>query len=375
MKIAINCSICQPKGGGITEYIVNLTREFERIDHENEYVLYVLQDLYDFCLTKLPSRYRIKKIPYNNTLSQKIKRSLFSQRFWYKEEEIEKFDIFHSPFFYAPKMKRAKVLITVHDLRLYRFPRTYGLLRYLYLRHSVKETIRRADKIISISQFTKDEIIETCHINPEKVQVIHEAINRAAFSVDAIKDYKLPDEYQYLADTRILFTLGHVEPRKNYKRLIEAFRLLKKQEKNKDVKLVIAGKPILDVESVMKMIEETKDVIYLNFIPRELLLWLYKNAALFVFPSYYEGFGFPPLEAASLGTVSAVSNVSSIPEVCGDCAFYYNPYDVDEMYRIIDSALNDFQSVDKKRKLLEEQLSKFSWKKNAEETLRVYNTI
>ena len=375
MKIAINCSICQPKGGGITEYIVNLTRELERLDHENEYVLYVLQDLYDFCFTKLPSRFRIKKIPYNNTLGQIIKRSLFSQRFWYKEEDIEKFDIFHSPFFYAPKMKRAKVLITVHDLRLYRFPQTYGLLRYLYLRHSVKETIRRADKIISISQFTKDEIIETCHINPEKVQVIHEAINRAAFSVDAIKDYKLPDEYKYLADTRILFSLGHVEPRKNYKRLIEAFRLLKKQEVNKDVKLIIAGKPILDAESVMKMIEETEDVIYLNFIPRELLLWLYKNATLFVFPSYYEGFGFPPLEAASLGTVSAVSNVSSIPEVCGDCAFYYNPYDVDEMYRIIDSALKDFQSVDKKRKLLEEQLSKFSWKKNAKETLRVYNTL
>lgn len=375
MKIAINCSICQPKGGGITEYIVNLTRELERLDHENEYVLYVLQDLYNFCLTKLPSRFRIKKIPYNNTLGQKIKRSLFSQRFWYKEEEIENFDIFHSPFFYAPKMKRAKVLITVHDLRLYRFPRTYGLLRYLYLYHSVKETIQRADKIISISQFTKDEIIDTCHINPEKVQVIHEAINRTAFSFDAIKDYKLPDEYKYLENTRFLFSLGHVEPRKNYIRLIEAFRLLKKQQKNRDVKIVIAGKPLLDAESVMKMVKETRDVIYLNFIPHELLLWLYKNAALFVFPSYYEGFGFPPLEAASLGTVSAVSNVSSIPEVCGESAFYFNPYDVDEMYKTISTALANPLSVDKKGKLLEKQLSKFSWKKNAEETLKVYKTI
>lgn len=372
MKIAINCSICQPKGGGITEYIVNLTQELERLDYENEYVLYVLQDLYDFCLTKLPSRFKIKKIPYNNTLGQKIKRSLFSQRFWYREEEIEKFDIFHSPFFYAPKMKRAKVLITVHDLRLYRFPSTYGLLRYLYLRHSVKETIRRADKIISISQFTKNEIIDTCHINPEKIIVIYEAINRSSFSVDTIRNYNLPNEYQYLADTRFLFSLGHVEPRKNYKRLIEAFRLLKKQEENKDVKLIIAGKPILDADSVMKMIENTNDVIYLNFIPRELLLWLYKNAILFVFPSYYEGFGFPPLEAASMGTLSVVSNLSSIPEVCGDCAFYFNPFDIDEMYRVINTALNDVQSINRKASLLEKQLSKFSWKKNAEETLRVY---
>lgn len=372
MKIAINCSICQPKGGGITEYIVNLTREIELLDHENEYVLYVLQDLYDFCKTKLPERFRIKKIPYNNTLTQKIKRSLFSQRFWYDEEEREAFDIFHSPFFYAPKMKRAKVIITVHDLRLYRFPRTYNLLRYLYLQHSVRETIRRADRIISISAFTKDEIVNTCHIDAQKVRIIHEAINRDFFSPSTIAGYKLPSEYSFLQNGRFLFSLGHIEPRKNYVRLIEAFKLLKLQENNEDIKLVIAGKPLLDTKKVFKLIEETKDVIYLNYIPSELLLWLYQHATLFVFPSFYEGFGFPPLEAASMGTVSAVSNVSSIPEVCGDTAFYFNPYDVEEMSNVLGNALSQPDAIKVRSERLEEQLSKFSWEKNAEETIEVY---
>lgn len=375
MKIAINCSICQPKGGGITEYIVNLTRELEKIDHENEYILYVLQDLCEFCKTKLPGRFRMKKIPYNNTLKDIIRRSLFSQSFWYEEEDVEKFDIFHSPFFYAPKFRHAKVLLTVHDLRLYRFPRTYGFLRYVYLRHSVKESISRADKIISISQFTKDEIVDTCKISPDKVTVVPEAINRESFSPSKIEDYELPQEFNYLKETRFLFSLGHIEPRKNYIRLIEAFRLLKKDGRNKNLKLVIAGKPILEAEKVLRMIEETEDAFYLNFVPFEMLLWLYKNASLFVFPSFYEGFGFPPLEAASLGTVSAVSNVSSIPEVCGDSAFYFNPFDEHEIKAKLSEALSAIDVINEKRMKLEGQLNKFSWEKNAKQTLEIYEAV
>lgn len=375
MKIAINCSICQPRGGGITEYIVNLTKNLEQLDHENEYVLYVLQDLYEFCKTKLPERFRMKKIPYNNTLKDIIKRSLFSQRFWYQEEEKERFDVFHSPFFYAPKFRYAKILVTVHDLRLYRYPETYGFLRYVYLRHSVKESIKRADKIISISQFTKDEIIDTCLIRPDKVTVIHEAINREIFSLSRIEGYELPKEYAYLKDSRFLFSLGHIEPRKNYDRLVEAFRLLKEDERNRDLKLLIAGKPILNAAKTIQKIDGTMDAYYLNFVPFEMLLWLYKNTSLFVFPSYYEGFGFPPLEAASLGTISAVSNVSSIPEVCGSTAFYFNPYDVNEIREAISKGLYDNESINSKKSMLEKQLDKFSWKQNAKETLGIYKSF
>ena len=372
MKIAINCIFCQPRGGGIKEYIVNLTNNLSAIDNKNTYILYVLEDQVDFAKLLLPAKYRIKTVPFKSDFLSVIKRSLFSQRFWYGEEVAERFDIFHSPFFYAPKFKKAKLVITVHDLRLYRFPETYGKLRYLFLQHSVKETIRRADKIISISQFTRNEIIDTCQVSPEKIVVIHEAVDRKSFSAEKIENFQLSTEYECLATDRFLFSLGHIEPRKNYKRLIEAFAMIKKDPAYSDLKLVVAGKPNVDADAVIKLIEATPDVKYLNFVPREFLLWLYKNATLFVFPSFYEGFGFPPLEAASMGTVSAVSNVSSIPEICGDCAFYYDPYNVVDIAETIKKALSDKVCYEEKHNMLEQQLQSFSWEKNARETLDVY---
>ena len=375
MKIAINCIFCQPKGGGIKEYIVNLTNHIALCDQDNTYILYVLEDQLEFAKKLLPQRFRIKVVPFKSDFLSVVKRSLFSQRFWTKEEKTERFDIFHSPFFHAPKMKKAKLILTVHDLRLYRYPQTYNPLRYMFLKRAVKDAISRADHIISISEFTKQEMVELCGVSPEKITVIYEAVNRNAFSEKQLENYVLPKEYTELGQGRILFSLGHIEPRKNYPRLIEAFKKLKEKEENQDLKLVIAGKKYVDYINTIRLMEETPDVVYLDFIPRELLLWLYKNATLFVFPSTYEGFGFPPLEAASMGTISAVSNVSSIPEVCGDCAFYFNPYDVDNMAATIEDALNNAEERQKKEKLLETQLNKTSWEQNAADTIKLYQTI
>lgn len=375
MKIAINCIFCQPKGGGIKEYIVNLTNHIALCDQDNTYILYVLEDQLEFAKKLLPQRFQIKVVPFKSDFLSVVKRSLFSQRFWTKEEKTERFDIFHSPFFHAPKMKKAKLILTVHDLRLYRYPQTYNPLRYMFLKRAVKDAISRADHIISISEFTKQEMVELCGVSPEKITVIYEAVNRNAFSEKQLENYVLPKEYTELGQGRILFSLGHIEPRKNYLRLIEAFKKLKEKEENQDLKLVIAGKKYVDYINTIRLMEETPDVVYLDFIPRELLLWLYKNATLFVFPSTYEGFGFPPLEAASMGTISAVSNVSSIPEVCGDCAFYFNPYDVDNMAATIEDALNNAEGRQKKEKLLETQLNKTSWEQNAADTIKLYQTI
>ena len=373
MKIAINCQFCVPKkGGGIKEYIVCLTNHLEKVDHQNEYVLYVMEDQLEYAKTQLPARFKLKPIPYRNNYISKVKRSLFAQSFWTKEEKEEGFDVFHSPFFHAPKMKKARLVMTVHDLRLYRYPETYPWLRYLFLKNTVKESIERVDKIIAISQFTKDEIIDTCGVSPDKVTVIHEAINRSSFNADAIKDYSLPQEYAYLKDCRFLFCLSQIEPRKNHARLIKAFSAIKAMGGFDDLHLVLAGRKLLNAKPVLKLIAETPDVVYLDFVPTEMMLWLYRNASLSVYPSYYEGFGFPPLEAASLGTVSAVGNLSSIPEVCGDCTFYFNPYDVNDMSNVIASALKDESLIQEKRMKLESQLDKFSWENNAKETIKVY---
>lgn len=373
MKIAINCQFCFAKGGGgIKEYIIQLTNHLAKVDSDNDYVLYVLEDQFEYCKTVLPARFKLKPIPYRRNLMSKIFRSLFAQRFWSKEEEEEGFDVFHSPFFHAPKMKHARLLMTVHDLRLYRYPETYSFLRYQFLKRAVKESIDRVDHIIAISQFTKDEMIATCGVSPDKVTVIHEAINRSFFSTDRIKNYDLPQEFAYLKEGRFLFCLSQIEPRKNHLRLIKAFAAMKAQGGFDDVRLVLAGIQNLDAAPVLKAIAETPDVVYLDYVPTDMMLWLSSHATLFVYPSYYEGFGFPPLEAASLGTVSAVAGVTSLPEVCGDCAFYFNPYDVDDISRVIANALKDQAAIEEKRAKLESQLSKFSWEGNARNTIKIY---
>ena len=331
-----------------------------------------MEDQFEDAKSNLPARFKVKPIPYQRNFISKVMRSLFAQRFWSKEEQEEHFDVFHSPFFHAPKMKKARVIMTVHDLRLYRYPETYPFLRYQFLKRAVKKSIDRVDQIIAISQFTKDEMVATCGVNPDKVTVIHEAINRQFFSVGKIKNYTLPQEYAYLEGCRFLFCLSQIEPRKNHTRLIEAFKALKAMGGFDDLRLVIAGRPLLYAEPVLKLIAETPAVDYLNFVPTEMMLWLYHNASLFAYPSYYEGFGFPPLEAASLGTVSAVGSASSVPEVCGDCAFYFDPYDVDDMSKVIAAALNEESLIQEKKMKLESQLNKFSWEKNASETVKVY---
>ena len=374
MNIAINCAFYQPLGGGIKEYIYNLTHNLSKLDKNNNYILYVLEDQWEYAKKGLPTNFKIKKIPFKsrNTLD-KIRRSLLEQKFWLNEEKNEKFDIFHSPFFYSPKLKRARILLTVHDLRLYRFPRTYSPLRYIFLNRKVKSSLRNADHIISISHFTKKEITDLCGVDPSKVTVIPEAINRKMFSTP--NESLVKDIPEVIKTSPFLLTVGHLEPRKNYNTLIKVFAELRKKPEHKNLQLVIVGKKGHQYQKTLKLIKNTEGVHYLNFVSHETLKWLYHNTKLFVFPSIYEGFGFPPLEAASFGSVSAVSKISSIPEVCGDAVFYFDPYNWEDIYDVIDKIVKNETLLNSKKELLEPQLNKFSWEQNASETINVYKLL
>lgn len=375
MKIALNCIFFQPRGGGIKEYIYNLVGSLAQIDQDNDYVLYVLQSDYDYARQHLPigPRMRLKKVPFGTGFREVVRRSLLSHRFWLKEEQEEGFDIFHSPFFHAPKLRRAKVIITVHDLRFYRYPSTYTLPRYLFLRHAVKSSIAHADRIITISSFTKSEIMDAYHTPGDKITVVLEAINRSDFHGDQLEGFQLPEEARELQGARFLLSVGHIEPRKNYDRLLDAFDQLKQKPEAADLKLVIVGKKGHHYQNTLERIERTPDVLYLNFVSRELLLWLYKEAALFVFPSYYEGFGFPPLEAACMGTISSVARISSMPEVCGDSVDYFDPFDTEDMCQSLHRCLYDSATIERLEQALEPNLARFSWTDNAQATKEIYS--
>ena len=374
MKVAINCAFYEPKGGGTKEYIDNLVNNLAELVTDEEIILYVLQDQLNFAQKNLPGKFKIKTIPFNSgSKLNRIKRSLFEQKFWRKEEEIEKFDIFHSPFFHSPRFKKAKILLTVHDLRLYRYPESYEFFRYQFLKRRVKESIKNASHIITVSDFTKSEVMELCRVPENKITTIHEAINYNRFSwKNNAFPPVLPKE---MKEMKFILSVGNLEPRKNFENLIEVFKKIKEKPEFKDLNLVIGGRRDHSYKQVLKLMESTEGIIYLDFLYKEELVWLYKNALLYVFPSFYEGFGFPPVEAGSLGTISAVSNVSSIPEICGDGAFYFSPDNKEEMQMVIERALTDKELALEIREKMQQRLKDFSWQKNAKETLDIYHSL
>lgn len=375
MKIAINCIFFQPRAGGIAEYIYNLVTNLSQIDDKNEYVLYVLKDWFNYACENLPPHFRIKTIPYGSSFIDVVKRSLFSQKYWSREETVERFDIFHSPFFHSPRFKKARVIITVHDMRFVRFPRTYTFPRYLYLQYAVRRSVKAADRIISVSNFTKSELVDVYRIASSKVSVIYEGVNSERFCEKVLQKLETPEFASDLNNTSFLLAVGHLEPRKNYMRLMEAFDIIKKNPKYEKLKLVIVGKKGHHYHDVIEYIKKNSDIVYLDFVSLETLVWLYKHATLFVFPSFYEGFGFPPLEAGRMGTASVVSQVSSMPEVCGDAVAYFDPYNIEDMASTISKYLDNEEARSMLLSKMDAHLKKYSWQKSVEQTLEIYNSI
>lgn len=370
MKIAINCIYFTPQGGGITEYIENLVKEITKINLDNQFIFYIIKEAADkFKEIVNEESCSVKIFPFSE--NQKYRRSLLQNSYWKREESIENFDIFHSPFFHSPKFKNAKVILTVHDLRFLSYPFSYKMMRLIYLKYVVKKSIKRADHLISISNFTKNEIVRYYDIELNKINVIHEAIDEIGFSLKN-NTLNLNILNHVIKSNQFILAVGHLEPRKNYIRLIDAYNALPKEVQIK-YKLIIVGKQNHDFNKIIESIKESMNVIYLNFVKREELIWLYANCKAHVFPSIYEGFGFPSLEAGIFGKPTVGANQSSIPEIAGDGGIYFDPFVVEDISLKILQLLNDqdlYQEISRNAIL---NTRRFSWRKNAIETMKVYN--
>ena len=310
----------------------------------------------------------------------------FSSRF-FNYPKIDKLlkgvDVFFSPhIFFSALSKNCPSAVTFHDLSFEIHPEFYSRSKnFWHFSMNPKKLAARASKIIAVSESTRDDLVNFYGIESEKIKVIYSGINQESRIknqesriLKVKKKYNLPEKY-------ILY-LGTLEPRKNIIGLIKAFEEFKKSFGNPpspllqrgNLKLVIAGSKGWLCEDIFKAAKNSpvkNDIIFTGFIEDQDKAILYRLAELFVYPSFYEGFGFPPLEAMSCGTPVITSNFSSLPEAVGDAALTVDPYNIDQLARAMKNVLED---EDLKNRLIEkgcERVGKFSWDKCAEETLGV----
>ena len=268
---------------------------------------------------------------------------------------------------------KKNMISTIHDICCWDCPKTMERYSEIYFKISHIIAVKKCKYILTISEFSEDRIVNKINYPREKIWRIYCGIdkkfynfmNSTEFMKEISEKYNLPDKY--------ILSLSTLEPRKNLRLLIEAYRELV-IEYNVETKLVLAGRKGWKVDEILDGIEESvkKRIIFTGFIDDNDLPYIYGNAYIFVFSSMYEGFGMPPLEAMSTGTLVVSSNAASMPEILGDSAIYFENQDKESLKKKIHYALNlDNVTRSKYIKSGFENVKKYSWKKEADKLLKL----
>ena len=247
---------------------------------------------------------------------------------------------------------------------------------YAYARAALWSAAHRSDRILTVSEASKRDILRFFNVPAEKVVVVYNAIDEHFWDEPAADDVARVRE-RYQLDHQFVLYVGTIKPHKNLVRLIEAFARLREQGFD-EVKLLIIGDEISKLPALRRAVHSHKlhkHVRFLGFLPDDTLKVLYRLASVFVFPSLYEGFGLPPLEAMACGTPVVTSNVSSLPEITGDAAQLVDPYDVDSIVDGMRRVLTDPALAATMRHKGMARAREFSWERSVARTLDTYRLV
>ncbi len=359
--------------GGVGRYIRNLVSNLLLIDERNKYCLFVRSEDENDIRNQI-SELKIENLKLKIIHANISWHSLLEQFRFPQIINKENLDLMHFPYFSVPIFYKKPFVVTIHDLIFHHFvsgaSSTLPLwalgFKVLAYRFVIKNAARRSKKIIAVSNFTKRDIINTLKVDKSKIEVIYEAaddVREASPKTPSINNYFL--------------YVGNVYPHKNVGLLLEAFKVL--SQKNPNLHLVFVGKEDFLYKKlknhVRKEIEKGKIIFFDNVSDKE-LTGLYRNAICLVRSSLMEGFSLPPLEALENKCLVLASDILVHREVFGDGVIYFDQFSVDDLTAKMNYVLN--LSNDEKEKLLKkgvEKANKYSWKKTAEQTLRVYNSL
>ncbi len=361
---------------GVGTYIRNVVRTLARLDRCSTYFLIGSPAKVAEC-GPLPENFQaVELLAPDNTLKGCLEFRAIVRRL--------ECDLVHIPhMFWMPRGLSCPYVLTVHDL----LEHMYGSRNYSPLRRSLhfyltRRVLRGAARVLAVSQFTKGEIQKLLAIPDGRIEVVYNAIDERFLHGHATDADRELIAQRYQVSYPFLLYAGAIRPHKNVVRIIEAFSALKnelaKERRYGDLKLIIIGDDLSSHPRLRRTVVSggvQNDVRFLGFVPIEVLRIFYDVAKIFVFPSLYEGFGLPPLEAMAHGTPVVTSNTSSLPEVVGNAALMVNPENVFEIRRALQQALLDSEVRDRMKKAGYEQAAKFSWESSVARILEIYREV
>lgn len=373
MRIAIDIRWMNEFGVGT--YTRNIVRTLIRLDRDNEYFLLGSPQKVSE-IGPLGENFHCYSVPPSETAKGYFQCQAIVKRLGC--------DLLHVPYlFWLPRNLSCPYVVTVHDLleHMYRARNGSSLRRSLHF-HLTRRVLKNAARIFAVSQFTKSEVQNLFQIDADRIEVIYNAIDSRFLTGHATDADRQMLAERYQITYPFLLYAGRISPHKNLVRIIEAFSALKaqlaKQDAFPDLKLIIIGDELSRHPDLRRTVVRggvQNDVRFLGFVPIEVLRIFYDLAKVFVFPSLYEGFGLPPLEAMAHGTPVLTSNTSSIPEVVGNAAVLVNPENIFEMMRALQRVLLDQSLRERLRQAGYEQVNKFSWDRSVAEVIAGYREV
>jgi glycosyltransferase involved in cell wall biosynthesis len=388
IRIGIDARFYGPVGKGLGRYTQEVVDNILEIDRENQYVIFLNSENYNELSTT--NRDNVEKVLVDVRWYTAKEQWIMPFLIWKK-----KLDLVHFPHFNVPGLTPTKFVVTIHDLILTKFPtpRATTLGPFLYKLKNfaykiiIRTAIKRAKKIISVSNFTKRDIVEQFNVSPDKIEVTYEGV------ADSIKDASHSFSYKsgkYSDDKDILLSynikrkfflyVGNAYPHKNLEKLLEAFNELK--HKDSGIQLVLVGKEDYFYKRLKQKAEKEgmwneerndNSVVFAGYVKDEDLKIFYKKALAYVFPSQYEGFGLPPLEAMANNCLVLSSDRASMPEILGEAAIYFDPESKQDILSKLKEVI--YLENSKAKRLKEkglEQIDKYSWQDCAARTYEIY---
>jgi glycosyltransferase involved in cell wall biosynthesis len=374
MRIAID--IRRMYEFGLATYIRNVVRTLGRIDQTNEYYLVGAAARFEQ-LGELPENFHF--LPLQNPET-----TFANYLEMHKVINAHQVDLIHVPHtFWRPLITKAPFVITVHDLLDYMYrARTNNGARRMMHSYFTRQVMHHAARIFAVSNFTKRDVARLFNVKPDKIEVVYNALDENFLRGHSTAAEQAIIRGRYQVDSPFLLYAGRISPHKNVARIIESFSALKgelaKDGTYPDLKLIVIGDEVSKNPDIRRAVIRSgvqHDVRFLGYVSIDVLRVFFDMAKVFVFPSLYEGFGLPPLEAMAHGTPVVASNTTALPEVVGGAALMVNPENVFEISRALLRVLTDQALRERMKAAGIEQAQRFSWDASVGRMLEIYKQV